>query len=156
MTTRPTLVLGATGKPADASGAPVRTRRGRSAPRRAGCEGFRRGLDHPAIDLVQSAFSEGFFVDQVLNGEVALPVATAKEPFVDADDIADIAAAALTDDRHIGQLYELTGPRLLTFPEAIDEITRTARREVRYKRVSPEQYASLLAEQNVRRSLSRS
>ena len=94
-------------------------------------------------------FSEGFFVDQVLNGEVALPVATVQEPFVDADDIAEIAVAALTDDRHVGQLYELTGPRLLTFPEAIDEIARAAGREVRYRQVSPEQYASLLAEQNV-------
>jgi uncharacterized protein YbjT (DUF2867 family) len=94
-------------------------------------------------------FSEGFFVDQVLNGEVALPVATVQEPFVDADDIAEIAVAALIDDRHVGQLYELTGPRLLTFPEAIDEIARAAGREVRYTQVSPEQYASLLAEQNV-------
>ena len=94
-------------------------------------------------------FSEGLFVDQVVNGEVALPVATVQEPFVDADDIAEIAVAALTDDRHVGQLYELTGPRLLTFPEAIDEIARAAGREVRYKQVSPEQYASLLAEQNV-------
>jgi uncharacterized protein YbjT (DUF2867 family) len=88
-------------------------------------------------------------VDQVLNGEVALPVATVQEPFVDADDIAEIAVAALIDDRHVGQLYELTGPRLLTFTEAIDEIARAAGREVRYKQVSPEQYASLLAEQNV-------
>ena len=72
-----------------------------------------------------------------------------QEPFVDADDIAEIAVAALTDDRHVGQLYELTGPRLLTFPEAIDEIARAAGREVQYKQVSPEQYASLLAEQNV-------
>jgi uncharacterized protein YbjT (DUF2867 family) len=94
-------------------------------------------------------FSEGFFVDQVLNGEVALPVVTVQEPFVDADDIAEIAVAALIDDRHVGQLYELTGPRLLTFTEAIDEIARAAGREVRYKQVSPEQYASLLAEQNV-------
>jgi uncharacterized protein YbjT (DUF2867 family) len=94
-------------------------------------------------------FSEGFFVDQVLKGEVALPVATVQEPFVDADDIAEIAVAALIDDRHVGQLYELTGPRLLTFTEAIDEIARAAGREVRYKQVSPEQYASLLAEQNV-------
>src|SRR5262249_50147139 len=62
-------------------------------------------------------FSEGIFVDQVLNGELALPVTTVREPFVDADDLADVAAAALTDDRHVGQLYELTGPRLLTFLE---------------------------------------
>ena len=91
-------------------------------------------------------FSEGFFVDQVMNGEVALPAETVQEPFVDADDIADIAVAALTNDRHAGQLYELTGPRLLTFPQAIEEIARAAGREIRYVQVSPEQYASMLAE----------
>ena len=94
-------------------------------------------------------FSEGIFVDQVLSGEVALPVATVQEPFVDVDDIAEIAVAALIDDRHVGQLYEVTGPRLMTFTETIDEIARAAGREVRYKQVSPEQYASMLAEQNV-------
>jgi uncharacterized protein YbjT (DUF2867 family) len=53
-----------------------------------------------------------------------------KEPFVDANDIADIAVAALTDDAHIGQLYELTGPRLLTFPEAIRTIALATGREL--------------------------
>jgi uncharacterized protein YbjT (DUF2867 family) len=94
-------------------------------------------------------FSEGFFLDQVLNGEVVLPVEHVKEPFVDANDIADIAVAALTDDAHVGQLYELTGLRLLTFPEAIRTIALATGRELRYKQVTPEKYASLLAEQNV-------
>jgi len=73
-------------------------------------------------------FSEGFFVDQVLNGELALPVTTVREPFVDADDLAGVAVAALTDERHIRQLCELTGPRLLTFAEAIEEIGRATGR----------------------------
>lgn len=94
-------------------------------------------------------FSEGLFVDQVLNGELGLPVTTVREPFVDADDLADVAAAALTDDRHIGQLYELTGPRLLTFPEAVEEIARATGRQIRYVSLSPEQYARSLVEQNV-------
>jgi len=94
-------------------------------------------------------FSEGIFVDQVLSGELALPVTTVREPFVDADDLADVAAAALTDDRHIGQLYELTGPRLLTFPEAVDEIARVTGRQIRFVSLSSEQYARSLAQQNV-------
>jgi uncharacterized protein YbjT (DUF2867 family) len=94
-------------------------------------------------------FSEGVFVDQVLNGELALPVTTVGEPFVDADDLADVAVAALTDDRHIGQLYELTGPRLLSFPDAVEEIARATGRQIRYVSLSPEQYALSLAEQNV-------
>ncbi len=91
-------------------------------------------------------FSEGFFLDQVLSGEVALPVGNVQEPFVDADDIADIAVAALTDDRHVGQLYELTGPRLLTFAQAVKEIGNAAGREIRYVPVHPlRQYESMLA-----------
>jgi uncharacterized protein YbjT (DUF2867 family) len=55
-------------------------------------------------------FSEGYLLEPVLSGEVALPVGDVPEPFVDADDIADVAVAALTEDRHVGQLYELTRP----------------------------------------------
>jgi uncharacterized protein YbjT (DUF2867 family) len=43
-------------------------------------------------------FSEGFFLDQVLSGEVALPAGSIREPFLDTDDIADVAVAALTED----------------------------------------------------------
>ena len=71
------------------------------------------------------------------------------EPFVDADDIADVAVAALTDDRHIGELYELTGPRLLTFAEAVLEISRAVGREIRYVPISIEDFAAAAAEQGV-------
>jgi uncharacterized protein YbjT (DUF2867 family) len=63
-------------------------------------------------------FSEDYWVDHVLSGEIRLPVGDVPTPFLDVDDIADIAVEALTDDRHVGQLYELTGPRSLTFAEA--------------------------------------
>src|SRR5262249_16886506 len=56
-------------------------------------------------------FSEDFMLAYVLSGEVALPAGNTPEPFVDAEDIADVAVAALTEDGHVGQLYELTGPR---------------------------------------------
>ena len=89
-------------------------------------------------------FSENFLRDAVIAGEVALPVGNVAEPFVDVDDIADIAVAALTEDGHPGQLYELTGPRLLTFAEAVKEIATAARREIRFVPVTMEQYASML------------
>jgi uncharacterized protein YbjT (DUF2867 family) len=92
-------------------------------------------------------FSEGNFLELVLSGEVALPTGNVAEPFVDADDIADVAVAALTEDGHVGQLYELTGPRLLTFAEAVEEIARAAGRKVRYVQISTEQFASVLAGQ---------
>ena len=94
-------------------------------------------------------FSEGDFLGQVLSGEVTLPAGDMVEPFVDADDIADVAVAALTEEGHAGELYELTGPRLLTFAEAIEEIAEATGREIRYAPVSVDQFASAMAAQNV-------
>lgn len=94
-------------------------------------------------------FSEGFFLDALQSGELALPVGAIGEPFIDADDIADVAVAALTDETHIGQLYEVTGPRLLTFAEAVAEISNASGRMFRYREVTPERYAAMLAAQNV-------
>ena len=94
-------------------------------------------------------FSEDYWLEYVLSGEVALPAGDTPEPFVDADDIADVAVAALTEDGHVGQLYELTGPRLLTFAEAVEEIAQAAGREIRYVPISIEEYAAAAAEQGV-------
>jgi uncharacterized protein YbjT (DUF2867 family) len=91
-------------------------------------------------------FSEYFFRDDVVRGEVAFPAGNTAEPFIDVEDIADVAAAALTDDRHRNQLYEVTGPRLLTFAEAVAEISNVIGREVRYVPLSAEEFASALAE----------
>ncbi len=91
-------------------------------------------------------FSEGAFLDMVLAGEIALPAGEVGEPFVDADDIADVAVAALTEDGHAGQVYELTGPRLLTFAEAVDEIARATGRTIRYVQIPPEAFAAGVAE----------
>ena len=94
-------------------------------------------------------FSESFLLDAVLAGEVALPVGGVREPFVDTDDIADAAVAALSDDRHIGQLYELTGPRLLTFADAVTEISAAAGREIRFVEISADDFKAGLAEQQL-------
>ncbi|WP_126631892.1 NmrA family NAD(P)-binding protein [Dictyobacter alpinus] len=94
-------------------------------------------------------FSEGMMRETVLSGEVALPVGDMGEPFVDADDIAAVAVAALTEAGHAGQLYEVTGPRLLTFAKAMQEISRFSGRTVRFMTISAEQYASLLREYGV-------
>jgi uncharacterized protein YbjT (DUF2867 family) len=94
-------------------------------------------------------FSEDYWLDLVRAGELALPAGDTPEPFVDADDIADVAVAALTDDRHIGQHYELTGPRLLTFAQAVLEISRAAGRAIRYLPISLEDFAAAGAEQGI-------
>jgi uncharacterized protein YbjT (DUF2867 family) len=94
-------------------------------------------------------FSENYLLEPLLDGEVVLPAGDVPEPFVDADDIADVAVAALTEDGHAGEVYELTGPRLLTFAEALAEIGEATGREIRFVPVSVEEYASALDGEDV-------
>jgi uncharacterized protein YbjT (DUF2867 family) len=87
-------------------------------------------------------FSEGYMLDAVLRGEVALPVGDVPEPFVDADDIADVAVKALTEDGHAGHVYELTGPRLMTFADAVQDVAAASGRPVRLVPVSMEDFVA--------------
>jgi uncharacterized protein YbjT (DUF2867 family) len=91
-------------------------------------------------------FSESFMLEPLLAGELALPASGVREPFIDADDVADAAAAALTEDGHAGQLYELTGPRALTFAEAVDEIARATGRPMRFVTITPDEFAAGMEE----------
>ena len=94
-------------------------------------------------------FSEGFMLEQVQQGVIALPGGDTPEPFVDLDDVADVAVAALTEDGHVGRLYELTGPRLLTFAEVADELAQVTGREMRYVPISVEEYATAATQQGL-------
>ena len=94
-------------------------------------------------------FSEDYMLEHVLSGEIRLPAGDVPTPFLDADDIADVAVAALTEEGHAGQLYELTGPRSLTFAEAAAEIAEATGREIRYVPVSLEEHAAEAAEHGV-------
>lgn len=94
-------------------------------------------------------FSEGYLVDPIIEGHVALMAGNVGEPFIDVDDIADVAVAALTEDGHVGQIYELTGPRLITFKEAIAEISKATGRPIVYEQVSAAQYKAMLVEYQI-------
>ena len=85
-------------------------------------------------------FSENYLLEPLLMGEVILPAGDIPEPFIDAEDIADAAVAALTEDGHVGKLYEMTGQRLLTFADAVAEIAKACDRNIRYQQVSVEEY----------------
>lgn len=89
-------------------------------------------------------FSEAHFLEPIVQGELALPVGDIAEPFVDAEDIAEIAVEALTQPGHSGQLYELTGPRSLTFADAVEEIAHVTRRDIRFAAVPAEGYRQAL------------
>lgn len=91
-------------------------------------------------------FSEGEFLGMVLGGTIALPAADVPEPFIDVNDIADVAVAALTEDGHTGEIYEVTGPRALTFTELAREISQAAGREVQSVQIPKETFAQAIAE----------
>ena len=94
-------------------------------------------------------FSEGHFREPLRAGELALPAGDVGEPFVDAGDIADVAVAALTEDGHTGEVYEVTGPRLLSFAQAVGEIARACGRELRYVPIGSDDFAAGLAQHGV-------
>ena len=77
--------------------------------------------------------TEGFLADDVATGELALPVDDVREPWVDLEDVADVVVAALTDGRHAGQVYELTGPRLLRFDELMAAVAAGTGRPARFR-----------------------
>ncbi len=94
-------------------------------------------------------FSESFFLDDILRGSVFLPIDDVKEPFVDIEDIADIVFAALTDEKHRGQIYEVTGSKLLSFREVIAEIATATDRKIDYQQISMDDYVHFMREAQV-------
>ncbi|MFL6072415.1 MAG: NmrA family transcriptional regulator [Mycobacteriales bacterium] len=87
-------------------------------------------------------FSEHFLLPPVLEGVIALPAGDVAEPFLDLDDLAEVAVATLTQPGHAERIYELTGPRLVTFADAAAELSAATGREIRYLPVTPEEYAA--------------
>ena len=77
-------------------------------------------------------FSEGYLRDPILGGVLPMPGGDIKEPIIDIDDIADVVVAALTEDGHIGQRYEVTGPRLMTFAEMAEVLSTTLGRHIQH------------------------
>jgi uncharacterized protein YbjT (DUF2867 family) len=91
-------------------------------------------------------FSEGEFLGMVLDGAITLPAADVPEPFIDVNDIADVAVAALTEEGHAFEIYEVTGPRMLTFTELAQEISRAAGREVQFIEIPGETFSQAITE----------
>ena len=106
------------------------------------------GLEHTIVraSWFTENFTEGHLRDSVLEGVIALPAGAVREPFVSVDDIADVAVAALIEDRHVGRLYEVTGPRLLSWAEAADILAAATGREVVYVPVTSDEFRAALTE----------
>lgn len=94
-------------------------------------------------------FSESFLADGIAAGRVFFAADRVREPFIDADDIADIVVAALTGNGHGGQIYEVTGPRLMTFAEAAAEIAEATGKPIDYVPVTVDDYVEALRREGV-------
>ena len=94
-------------------------------------------------------FSEGFMIDGILNGDLTLPAGDIAEPFIDIDDIADVAVAALTRPDLRNRLFEVSGPRALTFAQCAAEISYAAAYTVEYTQISMEAFSQLLHDQGM-------
>ncbi|MEU2945313.1 NAD(P)H-binding protein [Nocardiopsis alba] len=86
---------------------------------------------------------EGMFGEDVRSGRVALPFGRGRVSWIDAEDIAAVAVAALTEEGHHGRTYELSGPAALDPEETFAEISRAAGRSVEYAPVSVEEFVEL-------------
>ncbi|MFD8394665.1 NAD(P)H-binding protein [Streptomyces sp. NPDC059680] len=100
----------------------------------------RSGVDWTILrpDWFSQNFSEGPWLQGIRAATLSLPTGDGRTPFVDAEDIAEVAASALTEDRHGGRTYRLTGPRAIGFGEAADLIGRATGRVVRHVDVDPD------------------
>lgn len=109
------------------------------------------GLDYTIVraSWFNQNFSESFFLEPILKGFVALPQADVKIPFVDTNDIADVVVQTLVNDRHNGNIYQLTGPRSLTFKEVIQEISDSIGRNITFTPISLAAYADAMKQQGV-------
>ncbi len=90
-------------------------------------------------------FSEGAFTEMVQAGQITLPEVSTAEPFVDVDDIAEVAVVALTQPGHAGELYEVTGPRMLTLAELAEELSEATGRKIEYNPVPHDAFIQGLA-----------
>jgi len=91
-------------------------------------------------------FSEGYLRDPVLAGVLPMPGGDIAEPIIDIDDIADVAVAALTEEGHKGELYEVTGPRLMTFADMAADLARATGREIRHIPISFDEFHANVAQ----------
>ncbi|NMG08484.1 SDR family oxidoreductase [Brasilonema sp. UFV-L1] len=92
----------------------------------------------------QNFISPVFFGPQVQQGVVRLPVGEGRTGWIDARDIAAVAATVLTQTGHENKIYNLTGPEALTTSELTTILSKAAAREIKFMDVSEESFAQML------------
>ena len=106
------------------------------------------GLDWTVVraSWFNQNFSEGAFIDMVHAGTITLPAGDMVEPFVDVDDIAEVAFTALTESGHDGEIYEVTGPRLMSLSDIAADLSDATGRPITYMNVPHDAFVSGVAE----------
>ncbi len=129
--------------------------RGEDGARRAEIALENGGLDWNIVraSWFMQNFSENFMIEGILNGELMLPAGDMAEPFIDVDDIADVAVAALTRPGLRNRLFEVSGPRAITFAECVAAISRATGYPVKYTRIPVESFIDGLREQGAPQEL---
>jgi len=94
-------------------------------------------------------FSESFFLPPIQAGVVALPMAYLGAPYVDANDLADVAVKLLLSEGHQDRIYELTGPRLWNFEEITAAIAQATGRDLKFIPISLPEFVLALKEQGI-------
>ncbi len=126
---------------------------GRSEPAAQVCENIiiQSGIDWTVVraSWFDQNFSEGLFRQFIMDGNIALPVTDVTEPFIDIDDIAEVVIASLTDDKHSGQLYEVTGPELISFADIAAKFSNHLNRKVNFESISIPEFQSRLSKAGV-------
>lgn len=79
------------------------------------------------------------------SGLIALPAGDGKLGFIDARDIAAVAAAQLVDDRARSGTFVLTGPESLDHTQVANILSIETGRQIRYRDVDPDEFASNLS-----------
>jgi uncharacterized protein YbjT (DUF2867 family) len=79
------------------------------------------------------------WADQIRQGVVRWPYGAAARSLVHEYDLAAVAVRALTEDRHAGQRYLLTGPEVVTQADQVRIIGEAAGRTVRWEEMAPDE-----------------
>ena len=125
--------------------------RGEQGAKRAETVLMNSGLDWNVVrsSWFMQNFSEGFMIEGIVEGELMLPAGDIVEPFIDIDDIADVAVATLTRPELHNRLFEVSGPRAMTFTQCVAEISEVVGYPVRYTQITIEEFLHALREQGL-------
>ena len=109
------------------------------------------GIDYTIVraSWFNQNWSESFFLDPIKSGNVALPMADVLIPFVDVNDIAEVAATVLLDDTYNRDVIEVTGPELITFKDIVTMISESSKRSLNFHDISLDQYINGMKTMNI-------